>query len=244
MQSTVEKTDHVLNDYQSILNRALTLLSRSERARKALIVINFSLGELVAKVQEDARYGENTVIRLAEDLSKIKGYQIYPAFLWECARVWRSFHGNIQRVWELEKELKARGIMLSWRFLVRKCTPLPSPERVAEAEAYWNSQLQQWEKQVTEIEEHIDNKEEIVQKMPEKMKEAFEGFVVKLTQDSAVKVNLPQGKKLEETLRKFDRALDILLEEATMVNDEVKGLLEKIKDKIEKLIGGKIDDKN
>jgi|GEM_PF-893226 len=237
MQIISEKTDYKLGNYQSLLNRASALISRSERARKALIIINFSLGELVAKIQDDSRYGDNTVIRLAEDLTKIKGYTIHASFLWECARVWRTFHGQIQRVWELEAELKTRGIMLSWRFLVRNCTPMPSAERVAEAEAYWDGQLQQWEKQITEIEEHIENKDILSEKMPPKAKEAFEGFVVKLTQDNPVKVNLSQNKKFEETLKKFDRALDILLEEAnTEISPEVHDLLKKIKDKIEKLI--------
>lgn len=226
--------------YQEIFQKALSLISRSEKARKDLIVANFELGELVSQIQDNAQYGDGAVVKLAEDLTKAKGYQVTPVFLWECARVYRTFRGNLQRVWQLEKELQLRGIQISWRFLVRNCTPLPDPEKVLEAEAYWERQITEWENSIHEVEENIEKRDELIEKMPPRAREQFEGFVVKLAQDKTLKVTSDNFKKFNEVLQRIEKLLDGLLSENKIDFDEKAiDLLKKIKEKIEILIGYK-----
>ncbi|MEM4134550.1 MAG: hypothetical protein QXV73_05075 [Candidatus Micrarchaeia archaeon] len=222
--------------YQDIFNRALLLLNRSEKAKKDQIIANFQLGELVAEVQDNASYGDAAVVKLAEDLTRAKGYQIHPAFLWGCARVYRTFKGNLQRVWKLEKELQLRGIQLSWRFLVRNCTPIPEPEKVLEAEAYWERQITEWENTVQEIEEKVEKKEEVLESMPPLAKKQFEGFVVRVAGDSAVKVKLNNFEKINNILNKMEILLDSLLSEKRYLREEIVNQLRSIKGKIETLL--------
>ncbi len=223
--------------YQEIFQKALSLISRSEKARKDLIVANFELGGLVSQIQDSSEYGDNAVVKLAEDLTKAKNYQVTPVFLWECARVYRTFKGNLQRVWQLEKELQLRGIQISWRFLVRNCTPLPEPEKVLEAEAYWEKQMTDWETTISEVEETIEKKDEVIEKMPPKAKEAFESFVMRVSRDNAIKVNLNSSDKLEEALKRLEKAIDILSEiEPENYDERVRKILFVIKEKIEKII--------
>ncbi|MEM3335869.1 MAG: hypothetical protein QXY47_07550 [Thermoplasmata archaeon] len=226
--------------YQDIFNRALLLLNRSEKAKKDQIIANFQLGGLVAEVQDNASYGDAAVVKLAEDLTRAKGYQIHAAFLWECSRVYRTFKGNLQRIWELEKELQLRGIQLSWRFLVRNCTPIPEPEKVLEAEAYWERQITEWENTVQEIEEKVDKREEIIGKMPPRAQEQFEGFVVRVSQDNTLKIKFESFKKINEVLHKIEKLLDsLLLEKKKDLDENTIDLLKKIKEKIELIIGHK-----
>ncbi|MDI1472083.1 hypothetical protein QI155_05980 [Thermodesulfovibrio sp. 1176] len=226
--------------YQDIFNRAMLLLNRSEKARKEQIVANFQLGQLVAEIQDSARYGDSAVVKLAEDLTRAKGYQVHASFLWECARVYRTFRGNLQRIWELERELQLRGIHISWRFLVRNCTPVPEPEKVLEAEAYWERQITEWENSIHEVEENIEKRDELIEKMPPRAREQFEGFVVKLAQDKTLKVTSDNFKKFNEVLQRIEKLLDGLLSENKIDFDEKAiDLLKKIKEKIEILIGYK-----
>lgn len=229
--------------YQDIFQRALSILNRSERARKDLIVANFQLGQLVAKMQEDSRYGDGMVVKLAEDLTKAKGYQIHASFLWECARVYRTFRGDLQRIWALERELQLRGIQLSWRFLVRNCTPVPEPEKVLEAEAYWEQKMTEWENTVQEIEEKIERKEEVLERMPPLAKKQFEGFVVRVAGDSAVKVKLNNFEKIHNILNKLETLLDSLLSEKRYLREETVNQLRSIKEKIEILLNNVIEKK-
>ena len=200
MEQQVKQNDFEIT-YKDIFQKAVVLISKSEKSRKDMIIANFQLGELVSQVKNNAKYGDKAVIKLAEDLSKTKGYRIYPSFLWECARVYQTFKGNLQRIWELEKELQIRNIQLSWTFLVKNCTPIPDPESL-EAEAYWEKQITEWEASLSEIEEKIEKKEEIIQKMPPKAREAFTGFIAKLSSDCTIKVDLSVDKKIEYTLKK------------------------------------------
>lgn len=222
--------------YEEVFNRAIVLISRSEKARKEQIIANFQLGELVVEIQDNASYGDAAVVKLAEDLTRAKGYQIHAAFLWECARVYRTFKGNLQRVWELEKELQLRGIQLSWRFLVRNCTPIPEPERVLEAEAYWERQITEWENTVQEIEDKIEKKEEVLERMPPMAKKQFEGFVVRVAGDNAVKVKLNNFEKINNILNKLESLLDNLLSERRYLKEETVNQLRNIKEKIEILL--------
>lgn len=222
--------------YQDIFNRALLLLNRSEKAKKDQIIANFQLGQLVAEVQDNASYGDAAVVKLAEDLTRAKGYQIHAAFLWECSRVYRTFKGNLQRIWELEKELQLRGIQLSWRFLVRNCTPIPEPEKVLEAEAYWERQITEWENTVQEIEEKVEKKEEVLERMPPLVKKQFEGFVVRVAGDNAVKVKLDNFEKIHNILNKLEILLDSLLSEKMYLREETVNQLKSIKEKIEILL--------
>lgn len=222
--------------YQEIFQKALLLVNRSEKAKKDQIIANFQLGELVCQVQDNARYGDSAVVKLAEDLTEAKGYQIHASFLWECARVYRTFRGNLQRVWELEKELKLRGIQLSWRFLVRNCIPLPEPERVLEAEAYWEKKIAEWENSVQEIEEKIDKKEELVEKMPPKAREAFHGFVVRVS-DGNIGVKINDIDRLESALKRVEKALDELLRVQPDALKGIRNVLEQIRDRIDRILG-------
>lgn len=230
------QTSQVENEitYQEIFNRAFALISRSEKAKKDLIIANFQLGGLVAEIQDNASYGDSAVLKLAEDLSKAKGYQIHASFLWECARVYRTFKGNLQRVWELEKELQLRGIQISWRFLVRNCTPMPEPEKVFEAEAYWEQKITEWENSVNEIEEKIEKKDELLEKMPPKSQEQFQGFVARLNNDS---VKVSSERRFEDILVKLEKALDLLKNDNELrLNNKSIVLLKRLKEKIEQIL--------
>jgi hypothetical protein len=216
-------------EYQEILYRAEAALRRSEISSRMLIEANFELGGLVARLLDNSSYGDAAVEKLAGDLSRLRGYAIYPQRLWECARVHRSFK-DIKAVWELERRIKTR---LTWSFLLRNCTKPPEPERGREFQAYWEMRLNRWEDTMEEVYNVCLNKEKIISAVPEPLRGQIEGFVSKV--ENPVFSSL-QGGRLDKALKKIDCLLNELLQMNMPVDRAARALLLSIKEKIERLI--------
>lgn len=119
---------------------------------RELIAQKFRLGQLVHEALQQRKYGDGVVQHLATALSRSVGKTIAPARLYEAARVYSAFHGNIEKVWELDRTL---SFPLTYSFLVRHCVPAIT------AETAWNreelarveeAKLEHWERTVLEIE--------------------------------------------------------------------------------------------
>jgi len=219
------------SDYNEILTEAVRLVSMSDRGQNDYIASNFRLGRLVAFLQDSARYGDRAVLRLAEDLTKKKGYTVYPQRLWECARVWRAFDGDIQKVWALEKKMQ---IKVTWSFLVRNCTPaIPESTGELESQAFWDKKLSAWENTVEEISNVIANKDKVIEKMPPATREQFEGFCKKIENPKFASV---PDNKLVSLFKRIDALLDECLSGRLTVDEDTRRYLESVQDKIQRIL--------
>jgi len=213
-------------EYSEYLNQAIILCQRNARATKAVIICKFNLGKLVAEIQEDAQYGDAGVVKLAEDLSRELGYTVHPQRLWECARVYRTFNGDINRVWKLEKELR---YPVTWSFLVKNCTKQPDVQNELEFTSFWQEKLATWEKTLTEIEDTKAKLETGTLIMPPQMKE--ETYAVLKTIDTTDTVG-----KLKKLFKKIDRLLTEIEGTEYSRDQELISLLKLIEEKIQRLV--------
>jgi len=96
--------------YEEILEKTDALLGAADTLTNRLIDTNFQIGAFVSALMDEARYGEGAVLKLSYDLSKKRGYTVYPQRLYECARMYKTFEGDIQRVRKLQ-------FKVSWSYL-------------------------------------------------------------------------------------------------------------------------------
>jgi len=216
-------------NYEEILDKVNHLISRADRFTDAFIRLNFSIGSLVNALMEDARYGDSVILRLSEDLTKLRGYTVYPQRLWECARVYKSFEGNISKIWALEKSMQ---IKLTWSFLVRNCTKAPAPGSSVEYTNYWQSKLSYWENTLQEISTVSVEKDTIITQSPEPLKQELKGFfeaVKPLTECSAV-------EEFNTLMTRINILLDKVIAQSVFLSPSTRAVLEEIHQKIGRIL--------
>lgn len=219
----IYKGESQLVAYSVVKEKVSRLLSVSRSHQRAYIVAQFELGKYIAELQDNSSYGSQAVLKLAEELTKEKGYTVYPQRLWECARVWRAFGGDIQRVWKLEKELR---ISITWSFLVKNA---PAPDVLKDRDefiAYWKDKLSRWEQTLLEMEETASKLDTGELKLPEELKEETAGLIK------------ASGVSIESKLKRLFRAIEKLLEalEETEITPEIEEIFERIDSRIHTIL--------
>ena len=105
------------------------------RSSSDVIRLKFALGGLVRLVLEWSGRQDAAVEGLARTLTHQCGKLILPQRLYEAARLYEAFGGEIERVWEFERRLPAHLAQpLSYTMLIRQILP-----RVTKEQA-WNAQ--------------------------------------------------------------------------------------------------------
>lgn len=107
-------------EFAKVVDLAVSCWQGICTTNRALIEQKFDLGRIVHAVITGRKYGDNAVSRLADELTRKIGKRIEPKRLYEAARFFDTFHGTIDRVWELEMTL---SFPVTYSFLVRKCLP-------------------------------------------------------------------------------------------------------------------------
>lgn len=122
------------------------------RSGREMLRLKFELGRLVTIHLQSHTYAHAAVTTLAKSISGACGKVIVPQRLYEAARFYDTFGGQLERVWELERRL---SYPLTYTFLIRSIIPKVhegnawNPE---EWELYQDHQLTRLEKAVHEIE--------------------------------------------------------------------------------------------
>mgnify|MGYP001029513514 CR=1 FL=1 len=215
-----------MTGYKDYLKQAVIICKRDAKATKAVIMCKFSLGKIVAEIQKDARYGDADVVKFAEDLSKELGYTVHPQRLWECARVYKTFHGDINRIWILEKQLQ---YPITWSFLVKNCTSQPDVQNELEFTSYWQEKLSTWEKTLCEIDDTKAKLEAGKLIMPPQVKE--DAYAVLRAIDTS-----DTAGKLKKLFKKIDKLLTEIEGTDYSRDKELITLLKAIEEKIHRLI--------
>ncbi len=166
-------------EYNELLDSAEKIIRRGNVFSRKVIESNFSLGGIVVSLIDCAKYGDKAVDKFAADLTKKCGYTIYSQRLWESARVYRTFSGEINKIWHLESKIGDRKI--AWGFLVNNCTKAPTEG--VEAEAFWEDRIKQLEESMVKVEEFSMKRERHLDNAPEKSKEQIRGFLTKIDND-------------------------------------------------------------
>jgi len=122
------------------------------RSGREMLRLKFELGRLVTIHLQRHTYAHAAVLTLAQSISGICGKIIAPQRLYEAARFYETFGGQLERVWELERRL---SYPLTYTFLIRSIIPrvhLGNAWNPQEWELYQDAQLTRLEKAVHEIE--------------------------------------------------------------------------------------------
>lgn len=136
-----------------LITEAIHHCSRIVQSAKDIIEQKFALGRVVYAALREAHYGDGAVRRLSADISRALGKIIAPSSLYEAARLYTTFGGDIERIWALER---ACAFPLSYTFLVRAYVPALTREAAWNAEewaAAHGKRLAQWERTVLDIED-------------------------------------------------------------------------------------------
>lgn len=210
--------------YEGYFNRALLLMRRAHGAGRAFIAAKFELGKIVFDIQQNARYGDRGVVKLAEDLTRELRYTVHPQRLWECARVYRAFNGDINRIWQLEKELR---FPLTWSFLVKNSPP-PDVENETEFIHYWREKLQRWEETLLEMEETKAKLDSGKILLPEAVKTETCGVLKQ--------AGLDVSGKLKKLFKVIERLLSELHSNSIELDEEVIKLFQRIDHKLHQIL--------
>lgn len=155
-----EKEEHgATPDFDSVVKEAVFCYESICRTDKDLITQKFELGKIVHEVISEKKYGDNAVGRLAEQMTKQLNKTIEPKRLYETARLYSTFHMDINKVWELEKSL---SFPLTYSFLIRNCTPKITNDNaftVDELKLHVEERMRRWENTAREIEEDTSEAE-------------------------------------------------------------------------------------
>jgi hypothetical protein len=139
--SEAELIDLAAGTYGSILRTGREMLRQK-----------FELGRLVNIHLQRHTYAHAAVTILAKCISGVCGKVIVPQRLYEAARFYETFGGQLERVWELERRLSHP---LTYTFLIRSIIPRVYEENAwnpQEWGLYQDAQLTRLEKAVHEIE--------------------------------------------------------------------------------------------
>ncbi len=123
------------------------------RSSREVIRYKFELGRLVSIHLQWHAFQHDAMARLAQALSNLCGKSILPQRLYEAARFYDMFGGQIERVWALERRLTQP---LTYTYIIRGIIPHVSKDKawnVKEWEYYQEAQLSRLEHAVREIEE-------------------------------------------------------------------------------------------
>lgn len=228
-------------EYNKLLDSAEKVIRKGNVFSKKLIESNFDLGGIVVSLIDSAEYGDKSVEKFATDLTKKCGYTIYPQRLWESSRVYRTFAGDINKIWKLEYKI---GTKITWTFLVKNCTKAPTEG--AEAEVYWEGRLKQYEEAISEVEQFSMERERHLDKAPEKAKEQIKGFLAKIDNEG-VKTTVVReateevlisdnGDRLKALLDRFDGFLSELDKIENEIDGETEQALLSIYNRIQRIL--------
>lgn len=162
---------------EELITQAVNIHQKINKTHKEIIESKFQLGKIVYEIIQSRKYGENAVSKFAEEISKRLNKIISPQRLYEAARLYSTFQGDIQKIWELEKVFP---VPLTYSLIIKKCIPYINeknawtPEEIA---LYIEKKLNDWEESTTDIENNIQKikkLEKIVNNSSNKQVEGFE----------------------------------------------------------------------
>jgi len=122
------------------------------RSSREILRLKFELGRLVRIHLQRHKYTHAAVTRLAQSISGLCGKVIVPQRLYEAARYYETFGGELDRVWAFERRMAQP---LTYTYLIRSIIP-----RIHQSKAwnpdewalYQDAQISRLESAVQEIE--------------------------------------------------------------------------------------------
>lgn len=126
----------------------MTILKTS----RDILRLKFELGRLVGIHLKRHKHQHAAIIRLAQSISGICGKSIVPQRLYEAARYYETFGGQLERVWAFERRLSQP---LTYTYLIRSIIPRVQKNTAWNTEEwalYQEAQIGRLELAVQEIE--------------------------------------------------------------------------------------------
>ncbi len=133
--------------WEAVVAECKDLLATSDSHRRARIICNLKLGEIVDDVVKNTRYGDNAVVKLASSLTEKMGKMIYPQRLYEAMSVFRTIK-TIEKVDEIEKEVKHE---ITWEWLKKNSTRKAENCEGAERKLKMEKKLKKVESALSEL---------------------------------------------------------------------------------------------
>ena len=139
--------------YDQLLMEARATYVSVIRSSRDVIRHKFALGGLVKLALQWQENNDQAVVQLARDLSAGAGKVVLPQRLYEAARLYDAFDGDLERVWAFEARTSQP---LTYTYLIRQIIPRVTKEDAwnpREWERYQEAQLGCLERAVQQIEE-------------------------------------------------------------------------------------------
>ena len=99
------RTEVIPVNRRELVQQACATNANILRSSREVIRLKFELGRLVRLALEWEQYQHAAVVQLARELSAHCEKTILPQRLYEAARLYEAFGGEIRRIWELEARL-------------------------------------------------------------------------------------------------------------------------------------------
>jgi len=146
MQEVVPASD------QELIELVVGAYSTILRTSRDILRLKFELGRLVTIHLQRHKYAHTKIIALARAISGICGKVIVPQRLYEAARYYNTFGGQLDRVWAFERRMSHP---LTYTYLIRSIIPHIHKDKAWNADEwalYQDAQMSRLESAVQEIE--------------------------------------------------------------------------------------------
>lgn len=236
VEAVLERADAISADstYQSAFSEIKAQMLIDDQSLNKSIEARFAIGKIVCALQESKTHGDEAVKKLSADLTTSLQYTVHPQRLWECGRVYKTFGGDINKIWDLEKKLQVK---LTWSYILNNCTKEPTLGEPAIV--HYEKKISQWEKTIDEIEDARENKDEIMRKIPEEARNQIEGFFERVKTQGIVlpPIENTPNDKLNVLFDKVDQLLTEIVEVRKIaITKEMRWVLENITAKINQIL--------
>ena len=184
-----------MSEYDELIERCCELLDAAASAERQRIESNFGIGLLLSRSLDGDTYGRGIVKKLADDLTRKRGRLIHPQRLYECLGVYRTFGGEMTRIWQLDREQGE----ITWGYLVRNCMREPTIEDDGEdaVSSYWEAKLNGLEKSLQAAEQIAEG----IDTLPGEIRNQVRGFAEAVKQNNIASFNSSEKTALIERLK-------------------------------------------
>lgn len=223
--------------YQNAFGKVKAHMVADDQCSQKTIELRFEIGRVVCTLQDSKAHGDESIKKLASDLTTSLRYTVHPQRLWECGRVYKTFAGDINKIWNLEKE---KQLKITWSFLLNNCTKEPTQGEAAVS--HYEKKIFKWEKAIEEIEEAKENKDAIMRKIPEEARKQIEGFFERVETQGIVIPRITDadpvsGGRLNTLFNRVDQLLtEIETIKTVEINTDTRKILEDIAAKINRIL--------
>lgn len=148
-------------EFDDLVDTAVECYVVAGASHREIIRQKFRLGGIVSETIKTGKYGEGAIKKLAEKISSKIMKRVDPKRLYEAARLYDTFEGNIERIWELDRQW---NFQITYSFLVRQCIPAITAENAYNEEELRlriESELSNMEKNACKIESRLPELEKI-----------------------------------------------------------------------------------